>query len=156
VSDKAKAQEKRTSAEFSLKTLMKTNIEIRVLLTNQATNGTSKWVNICYAAAKKSGISSLLPQKCRTEFNPLHILIKYSPLPFPIASSPASTQQIYLKMDTPSLLNFLSFCFHRLCLMWYFSFQGLIISSVKVVLMAYTLVTILSWLGWKEDILKWT
>jgi len=40
MSDKAKAQEKQTPAEFSLKTLMKTNMEIRVLLTKQATNGT--------------------------------------------------------------------------------------------------------------------
>jgi len=38
--NKAKAQEKQTPAEFSLKTLMKTNMEIRVLLTKQATNGT--------------------------------------------------------------------------------------------------------------------
>jgi len=40
MSDKAKAQEKQTPEEFSLKTFMKSNIEIRKLLTMQETNGT--------------------------------------------------------------------------------------------------------------------
>jgi hypothetical protein len=41
--DKAKAQEKQTPADFSLKTLMKTKTEIIVLLTKKATNGTESF-----------------------------------------------------------------------------------------------------------------